>query len=403
MPAEKKVLLLMPHMIGGGAERVGALLMNGFAAKGYETEVLLTSDRAQDVIRCDLGEATALTLLPELLPEDGFRQKIRYGVLLKIFAQVCCNLFELFRLPVPALFARASLTVQYHREIAFLREKLTLKPDCAAIAFLQPAIPILMLAARGLPNKVIFSERGNAKRLMGKRYGRKFIETYYRRADAAVFQTENAKNIYPACIAEKGVVIPNPLKADLPAPYTGKRSERIVSFCRISREKNLPLLIGAFAQFRKTHPVYTLAVYGDAGNADGEAVKKEALALIETLGLQDAVSLLPFRPDVHEQVRRDAMYITSSDSEGLSNAMLEALAIGLPCICTDCPAGGAKATIRDGENGLLVPVRDQNALAEAMAKIADDPAFAASLSANAVTLRDTLSQESITARWAALL
>ncbi len=67
-----KILLVMPHMIGGGAERVGALLMNSFANRGYETEVLLTSDRANDVVRCDLDDKTTLTLLPEELGPDSF-------------------------------------------------------------------------------------------------------------------------------------------------------------------------------------------------------------------------------------------------------------------------------------------------------------------------------------------
>ena len=82
----KKVLLLMPHMIGGGAERVGALLMNGFAKRGYGTEIALTADRAEDVVRCGLGEETALTLLPEILPAKTPLQKLFYGGLLRLFA-----------------------------------------------------------------------------------------------------------------------------------------------------------------------------------------------------------------------------------------------------------------------------------------------------------------------------
>ena len=120
---------------------------------------------------------------------------------------------------------------------------------CAVIAFLQPAIPIAMLAARGLENRVIFSERGNPHRLMAKRYGRKFIEKYYVRANAAVFQTGYAREVYPKAIAGKGVVIPNPLKPGLPAPFAGERRKRIVTFCRISREKNLPLLIRAMEAY----------------------------------------------------------------------------------------------------------------------------------------------------------
>ena len=82
MSDTKKILLILPHMIGGGAERVAALLMNSFAANGYRTEMVLTGDRRDDVVRHELDDNTELTLLPELLKKDPVKDKIRYGVLL---------------------------------------------------------------------------------------------------------------------------------------------------------------------------------------------------------------------------------------------------------------------------------------------------------------------------------
>ena len=403
MPDTKKVLLILPHMVGGGAERVAALLMNSFAANGCRTEMVLTSDRKDEVVRHELDDNTELTLLPEILPKDSAIEKIKYGVLLKIIAQVFCNLFELFRLPVPADFAKASLYVQYHREIAWLRDKLRQEPDCAVIAFLQPAIPIALLASRRLPNNVIFSERGDPYRLMEKRYGRKFIEKYYRRADAAVFQTTYARDAFPAHIAEKGVVIPNPIRTGLPEPWHGERDKTVSTFCRISAQKNLPLLVEAFAGFRRECPHYRLRIIGDAPNEEGRAVMEALTRQIADLSLEDAVEFVPFRQDVHDLIRKDAMYVNSSDYEGISNAMLEAMAIGLPCVCTDCPVGGARATIRNRENGLLVPVGDPEAMSCAMQRLANDPALAETLSENAAALREELSLEKIAKRWMELL
>lgn len=403
MPGKKKILLVMPHMIGGGAERVGAQLMNAFAKRGYDTQVLLTSDRRGDVVRCDLEDATELTLLPEELPADTLAQKLLYSFLLKIFAQVFCNLFELFRLAVPAEFAKASLYVQYHREIAWLRQKLRCGPDTTVIAFLQPAIPIVLLAARGLPNRTVFSERGDPERLMRKRYGKKFIEKYYQRADAAVFQTEAARAVYPARIAEKGVVIPNPLKLGLPGPYAGPRSKRIVTYCRISPEKNLTMLVKAFAAFYATHPDHSLGIYGDPANEEGRAEAERIRALIRENGLENVVRMLPFSANVHEEILRDAMYVNPSDREGLSNAMLEAMAIGLPVICTDCPVGGARAVIRDGENGLLIPTGDVERLRLAMERLADDEELSGKFSLNAAKIRQSLSLDAVADWWEVLL
>jgi glycosyltransferase involved in cell wall biosynthesis len=97
------------------------------------------------------------------------------------------------------------------------------------------------------------------------------------------------------------------------------------------------------------------------------------------------------------------MYVNSSDYEGISNAMLEAMAIGMPVVCTDCPIGGASATIRDGENGLLVPVGDTEALCDAMKRIIEDAVLSASLSENAAGIRDELSIERICVKWMDLI
>jgi len=237
------------------------------------------------------------------------------------------------------------------------------------IVFLQPSIPMVLLAAEGLPNKVIISERADPNRLMKKRYGKPFIEKYYTRADEAVFQTEDAKSVYPETVSQKGTVIFNPLKDNLPQPYHGERNKNITTFCRISNQKNLPLLVKAFSQVHSKHPEYMLRIIGDAPNEEGKVVLQTLDKQINELNLKKSVKLEPFMKNVHQAIIEDAMYVNSSDYEGISNAMLEAMAIGMPVVCTDCPVGGAKATMNDGENGLLVPIQNAEALANAMNRL----------------------------------
>ena len=79
--------------------------------------------------------------------------------------------------------------------------------------------------------------------------------------------------------------------------------------------------------------------------------------------------------------------------------MVEAMAIGMPCVCTDCLGGGAREIINDGENGVLVPMNDISALSEGMAKVADDKNFSEKISANAYKLRDELTAEKIAEKW----
>lgn len=102
-----------------------------------------------------------------------------------------------------------------------------------------------------------------------------------------------------------------------------------------------------------------------------------------------------FSSHVLADIRTAAMYVLSSDYEGISNSMLEAMALGLPVIATDCPIGGSRMYIRDGVNGLLVPVGDEEALARAMGRLADEPAFGESLGREAVKLRGELTTAKI--------
>ena len=398
----KKVMLVMPHMVGGGAERVAAQLINKMRDQGVDTRFLLTSAKRQDVIRCDLDERTPLILASEDSPRQSAIGKLanKFG---KVFTSLFCKPFELAGKQAPAPFAKASVKSQNKREISFVRSLLEVEPDLTVIAFLQPAIPITLLAARGLPNRVIISERGNPERIMKKRYGRKFIEKYYSRADAAVFQTEDAKAVYPDCVSRKGVVIPNPLKPGLPEPYHGERNKNITTFCRISPDKDLPTMLAAFKLLHGEHPDYTLRIIGDASDDAGKRIRAELDGFISENGLAESVSFEPFDPEIHAKIIRDAMYVNSSYTEGLCNAMLEAMAIGMPSVCTDCPIGGARATIEDGENGLLVPIRDPDALYRAMKRMTEEPGLSEKLSRNAAKIRDGLSLERITERWKELL
>ena len=399
---KKKVVMVMPHMVGGGAERVAAQIMNKLNERGYDTRFILTSAKKNEVVRSDLNEKTELILLTEEMKEETAWQKIAH-LPARVYSTIFGKLNEKQGKYVPASIGKATIEWQYHREITWLRNYLQQNPDMTVIVFLQPSIPMVLLAAQGLPNKVIISERADPNRLMKKRYGKPFIEKYYTRADVAVFQTEDAKSVYPEAVSKKGTVIFNPLKDNLPQPYHGERNKNITTFCRISNQKNLPLLIEAFSKVHSKHPDYTLRIIGDAPNEEGSEVLQAIDQQFDKLNLKESVKLEPFMKNVHEAVIKDALYVNSSDYEGISNAMLEAMAIGMPVVCTDCPIGGAKATITDGENGLLVTIQNAKALANAMDRVIEEDGLADKLSQNASKLRESLSLEAITDLWEKLL
>ncbi len=401
MNTDKKVLMAIPMMKGGGAEKVAALLLNKFQQAGFSCEYLLTSSRVEDSVVKDLAEDVTLSSLSAEFKEST-AAKFFY-TLLRFFSSLMCKPLEFSKIPVPAFLSYLSFISQYHREIKALRQKLIANPDMTVIAFLQPSIPITLLAARGLDNKIIISERCDPVRLMKHRYGYHFIKKYYSRANACVFQTEDAKNTYPENIAEKGTVIFNPINSSLPQPYFGNRNKNITTFCRISYQKNLPVLIEAFAQFHKNFGDYRLRIIGNTNNESDEKALAETKDKINELNIGEYVDFLPFSKTVHEEIIQDAMYINSSDYEGMSNAMLEAMAIGMPVVCTDCPIGGAAAVINSGENGLLAEVGNSKQICAAMEQIASDKNFSDKLSENAAEIRTKLSLENIAKQWMELL
>ena len=157
------------------------------------------------------------------------------------------------------------------------------------------------------------------------------------------------------------------------------------------------MLINAFKSFQKNRSDYILEIYGDGP----EKTKLEQY--IFDNNLIDCVVLYPATKDVHSKVINAKMFVSTSDYEGLSNSMLEAMAIGLPVICTDCPCGGAKMIIDDGINGLLVPVQDEDALVAAMIRVADNEKFACEISKKGTKIREILSMRVIFEKWEQLV
>lgn len=394
----KEAMFVLPVMHGGGAERVAALIANEMHTRGIKVTFVLTSDTEKQVIRTDLSADIPLITVPDLLDEESIIGKTRY-MISGLLASALCKPFELLKKPVSAYLAKLSLSSEYHNEIQKLKEILTEHPKATVISFLQPSIPITLLAAKHLPNKIILSERGNPKRLMKKRYGKKFVEKYYQQADSIVFQTSDAKKAYPESLAEKGVIISNPIKANLPKPYHGERNKYITTFCRIHPDKDLMTLLKAFHRFYKEYPDYKLKIIGDTKTANEIQSKQELQEYIKKYELEKAVIFQPFSDDVHREIIRDTMYVNSSVTEGLCNAMLEAMAIGMPVVCTDCPIGGARDTIENEVNGLLVPVRDDKALYLSMKKIIEDKTLSNRISNNAASIRSQLSLDRIVDQW----
>lgn len=252
------------------------------------------------------------------------------------------------------------------------------------------AVPAL--AGLGIP--FVVSERSAPNTPAIKRSTKLLAHGLMRRASGFVFQTEGAKAYYSPSIQRRSVVIGNPLKRErIPAPYEGRRDRRVVAVGRLIPAKNYPLLLSAFVAFHADHPDYQLEIYG------GGPLEGTLLAQIRELGAEAYIRLMGPRERVLEEIVQAGQYVLCSDLEGMPNALIEAMAMGLPCISTDCPPGGPRELIESGVNGLLVPPGDRHALTAAMTRLAEDPALARRLSQEAVKQGEKLDSRRIARQW----
>lgn len=285
------------------------------------------------------------------------------------------------------------------RKYAYLRKTLKqLRPDIVLSMPEEIGIYVgFALVGTGIP--LVVSERNNPWTMPYKKTTRTLRRVIYPFVDGLIFQTEQAASFFSVAQRRKGIVLPNPLELDrLPARYEGKREKIIVGVGRLEYQKNFDLLIDAFADFYKTHQNYKLIIYGDG------KLRSQLMKHIEQLSLPKGTISLPGKSGhVLQKINPARMFVLSSDFEGLPNALIEAMACGIPCISTNCPSGGPADIIESGRNGFLVPVGDCKALSEKMKTLADDQELAQSFSLHYKEIRKRFESEKVSASWLAYL
>lgn len=232
------------------------------------------------------------------------------------------------------------------------------KPDIVISFLIFPNL-LSILATAGTKTPVIISERADPYQDPG--LFSSFFQFMYRFADGVVFQTDGAKNFFRDKLRHASCVIPNPVTIKGDWEPVREREKKIAFVARFEVvQKRQDLMLSAFRQVVDAYPEYKLVFYGDG--PDEEKVR----AMTEELKLSENVVFAGVTKDVCGAIRASRMFVLTSDYEGIPNALIEAMAVGLPVIATDCSPGGARMLIEDKRNGLLVPRGDVDAIAAAM-------------------------------------
>lgn len=266
--------------------------------------------------------------------------------------------------------------------------------DTDAYIVMLPKTTIMLLMFRRLTKaKVIAAERVDPASYSNRIA--KMLRCFAKCADGWVFQTEDAQKWYGDSVKDcKSAVIPNAINPIFIRPqFVGEKRKVIVGAGRLNDQKNFGLLIRAFAKIAPEFPKYNLIIYGKGDK------EQELKSLVERLGLQGRIELPGNIQNIADEMEKNAMFVLSSNFEGMPNALMEAMALGLPCVSTDCPCGGPRYLIQDGVNGLLVPVGDVDEMAEALRKILSDSNMAENMGKAAMKIAKDLAPDKIYGKW----
>lgn len=348
-----RITLFISSLYGGGAERVTCNLANYLVQHGYVVEILTMAETTESY------ELDSQVSVASLLPIMGRKNKL-WNTLVR--------------------FPRLWRYMRAHQRDVYV--------------VMLPVTTIMLLLFKKLTKaKVVAAERVDPAVYplwMGQS-----LKILAKRADAFVFQTEDAKAWYGDSVRNiKTAVIPNAINPTFIRPlYQGKKRKAIAGAGRLNDQKNFSLLIRAFAKIATDFPDYNLVIYGE-GDKRGE-LEKQA----NELGLKERVFLPGNIQNIAEEMEQNSAFVLSSDYEGMPNALMEAMALGIPCISTDCPCGGPRFLIRNGENGVLVPVGDEEKMAESMRRILEDSKLRESIAAKAIEIQEQLAPEKIYGKW----
>ncbi len=361
-----RLTLVIPSLNCGGAERVMSIMANHWAAQGGSVH-LVTYD--------DGGERPYYPLDPwvELRPLGLSSTK-------------------------KSLVAEGGL---FWKRLRSLRREIRASKPEAVISFMESTNVLCILATLGTGIPVMVAERNDPEKKDTVKQIWKLLRRWtYPLARSVVVQTERMGDYFRPRLDGKIDVIPNPVllpeSDESVDPGHDVDSRTIVSFGRLYPQKGYDLLLQAFARIHEKFPEWKLAIFGIGKDRD------QLLSLVSDLGIGGKVKFPGRTNHPYAVLKRAGLYVSSSRYEGFPNALCEAMASGLPVVATDCPTG-PREIITDGEDGLLVPPEDIDALAAAMNRMMSDEAMRHRIGGNAGKITERFGIDSVMGQWEAVL
>lgn len=344
-PAPIRVTIAIHALSGGGAERVAVDLADYLCNRGHDVTVLTFSGRDPDTYTLNTSVK---------------RQRIEIRRSAKTLIHTiafACKQSLLIRRKLKKLDTQIVVTLGEQNNVRIL------------LASIATGIPVVISERVHPENYKIGWKWDIARRVL------------YPLCTSLVVQTGAVASWCQRWVRPGKIkVIPNAGRSELFFDGLGDErndKERVVlSMGRLVDQKGFDLLITAFAQSKLAEGGWRLAIVGEGPR------RTDLLRLADELGISAFVDMPGFTQTVSQQLHRATIFAFASRFEGFPNALLEAMQSGLPCVSTDCLSGPSEL-ITDGEDGLLIPVDDEEAMARSLRLLANDEAFRKHLSASA--------------------
>lgn len=345
---EKRYIFFIGTLCNGGAERVVSLLASKMAEQGRRVEILTyyESDVAYELNpKIQVNAVETLT---------GEKNKLKNLIWLRKY------------------FKNNAKTI---------------------ISFLAPFNMLAIAVNLGAGTPIIVADRNDPEKIPSNCMMRSLRNFLYMFADEVILQTEKNKAYFNKIVQKKSSVIYNPVSLGENAGIAlrTKKDRKIVTAGRLMQQKNQKMLVEAFYEIVKKYPEYTLVIYGDG------PCRANLEDLIKKLGIEKNVFMPGNTRELHDQIKSAEIFVLSSDYEGMPNALIEAMCLGIPVISTK--VSGATDLIIDHENGLLVDVGNCEGLKNACIELIANKDIAQKCAENAVQLNDELEISKITRQW----
>jgi glycosyltransferase involved in cell wall biosynthesis len=369
------VTLICNSLAAGGIERVVSTLANAWSAKGRKVCVITFHDRERFY---QLDDAVHHVVVSEADLSSFSGSAAAWLTKLGAFRRLKPFLIRVFG---DTLYHRCTHAI-YHATFGLfvgfrawmLRHALRRVQSPVVVAFGTSVNIVTLKACAGSDTRVVISERSNPERLAVMERWDTMSRRFYGRAELVTANTRGALRTLGEFVdTAKMAFVPNPVvlakrEGDGVRRDDVAMSRVILTVGRLVHDKAHDVLLDAFAHAAEGLDEWRLVIAG------GGVLRDDLHAQSARLRIASRVDWLGIIDDPQVEYRKAAMFVLPSRVEGMPNVLLEAMSNGLPAIVTDA-APGPLELVEHGETGLVVPVDDPVALAEAILRLSRDGAL----------------------------